>query len=99
MQRIFIIYQKRSAKTSRSPLPPKPSVNSVKLSKVTLPGFHGDPKQRYSFWCVFEAAVDFQLIPDVQKLAYLQGCLNGIAKEVAARFPVHEENYDEIVKR
>ncbi|VDM41405.1 unnamed protein product [Toxocara canis] len=88
---------KKEAAEAKSTSPAKPPVNSIRLPKITLPEFHGDPKQWSSFWSAFEAAVDSQHIPNVQKLAYLQWCLKGVAKEAVAGFRVQDENYDELL--
>uniref|UniRef100_A0A1I7VWE4 DUF1758 domain-containing protein n=2 Tax=Loa loa TaxID=7209 RepID=A0A1I7VWE4_LOALO len=86
--RAFIIADKKESATTPN----------VHLPQLSLPTFHGDPRQWRQFWSSFNAAVHSQPIPEIQKLNYLYSCLNGNALEVELGYGIAPENY-EIVRR
>uniref|UniRef100_A0A183EY70 Integrase catalytic domain-containing protein n=1 Tax=Gongylonema pulchrum TaxID=637853 RepID=A0A183EY70_9BILA len=68
-------------------------VQNVRLPKIELKPFMGNPKDWPQFWALFEAAVDSQPIPPVQKLTYLMGCLKDRAYRAVAGYSANADNY------
>ncbi|VDM22446.1 unnamed protein product [Wuchereria bancrofti] len=68
---------------------------TVKLPRLALKNFDGNPKQWREFWSGFEAAVHQQNLADVQKLTYLLSCLRGTALN-AVEGETTPENYETI---
>ena len=89
------------------PVPPSSNTSSggacVKLPKVSLPFFSGDPLKFAPFWQQFEACVDDnEDLADVQKFNYLLGQLKGAAAASVEGIPVTSENYSlakEVVRK
>lgn len=52
----------------------------VKLPKLELPDFSGEPLEWQSFWDQFRAVIDESDLPDVNKFTYLRSLLTGEAK-------------------
>uniref|UniRef100_A0A915DGE3 Gag protein n=1 Tax=Ditylenchus dipsaci TaxID=166011 RepID=A0A915DGE3_9BILA len=65
----------------------------LKLPKLKMPTFGGDPLEWPTFWQSFQPSVDSQPIPSVQKLTYLLGCLKDDALKAVTGFAVTNENY------
>ena len=71
----------------------------VKLPKLPLLTFNGNPTEWTSFWDGFKASIDGHPgLAKVEKLKYLQGSLTSIAAETIAGLQITNENYDEAVK-
>uniref|UniRef100_A0AAF5PI96 DUF1758 domain-containing protein n=1 Tax=Wuchereria bancrofti TaxID=6293 RepID=A0AAF5PI96_WUCBA len=68
----------------------------VKLPRLALKNFDGNPKQWREFWSGFEAAVHQQNLADVQKLTYLLSCLRGTALNAVEGYETTPENYETI---
>ena len=67
---------------------------TVKLPKLTLPTFEGDPMVWTSFWDVFKYSVHDNLeLSSVQKLSYLRGQLKGDAAQLIKGFKVENSSY------
>lgn len=74
----------------------------VKLPRITLPMYDGDPLEWEEFWNAFEVAVDNQDLSPGQKFSYLTGCLKGDAHKAVAGLRIVDQNYEEaktILKR
>ena len=70
----------------------------VKLPKMTLKSFSGNPIEWLSFWNSFQASVDKNSdISGVVKMNYLSGLLKGEAARVIQGLPLSESNYKRAV--
>ena len=70
----------------------------VKLPKITLKSFSGNPLEWLSFWDSFQASVDKHSdISGVDKMNYLCGLLKGEAARVIQGLPLSESNYKRAV--
>eukprot|EP00794_Sanderia_malayensis_P004439 gene4439-5032_t len=68
----------------------------VKLPKLNMLTFNGDPTQWISFSESFKSSIDGnQNLAKVEKMKYLQGLLSGPAAETIKGLSLSEENYDE----
>ena len=77
----------------------EPPVMKVKLPKLSLTSFNGDPTQWISFWDSFKSSIDENTsLANVEKMKYLQNSLSGDAAETIAGLPITNDNYDEAVK-
>jgi len=66
----------------------------IRLPKLTLPTFSGDPLQFQMFWDSFEAAVHNNVdLTGAQKLHYLRAQVLGDAAQVIDNFPLIDKNY------
>ena len=71
---------------------------TIRLPKLVIPLFSGDPLQWQSFWDCFEAAVHSNnSLTNVQKLNYLHAQLQHDAARVVAGFPLTGVNYEHSV--
>ena len=71
----------------------KEAIN-VKLPKITLKSFSGNPLEWLSFWDSFQASVDKNSdISGVDKMNYLCGLLKGEAARVIQGLPLSARNY------
>ena len=71
--------------------------NEVRLPKLELPTFNGNPLQWTTFWQQFEFAVDKQRIADVQKMNYLVSRLRETALRAVEGYAVNNDNYTLVV--
>eukprot|EP00794_Sanderia_malayensis_P002359 gene2359-2720_t len=68
----------------------------VKLPKLNMLTFNGDPTQWISFSESFKSSIDGnQNLAKVEKMKYLQGLQSGPAAETIKGLSLSEENYDE----
>ena len=68
--------------------------SQVKLPKIEMKGFNGDPKEWVQFWDLFERNVDKnQTLGDVNKMQYLKGLLGDTAVNVISHLLITEDNY------
>ena len=66
----------------------------VKLPKMDLKPYSGDPLEWKSFWDSFEAAIDKNTrINDIEKMNYLKSYLKGDAERAIRGFSLSNENY------
>jgi len=66
----------------------------VKLPSLDLPKFDGTITKFREFWDMFSASVDSSpALDDVQKFAYLKGCLRGAALDAVSGLAVTSSNY------
>ena len=70
----------------------------VRLPKLDLPTFSGDPQKWMSFWDSFKASVDDSELPEISKLTYLKSVLKGEAKVCIEGLTLSKENYDVAIK-
>ena len=71
----------------------------IKLPKLPLLTFNGNPTEWTSFWDGFQASIDGHPgLAKVEKLKYLQGSLTSIATETITGLQITNDNYDEAVK-
>ena len=71
----------------------------VKLPKITLKSFSGNPIEWLLFWDSFQASVDknFDINSGVDKMNYLSGLLKGEVARVIQGLPLSESNYQRAV--
>ena len=73
---------------------PPVRVSHIKLPKMTLPEFDGDPLKWHSFWDRFESAVHINFnISDAEKMNYLKGFLKGNALRSIEGLVISNTNY------
>ena len=71
----------------------------VKLPKLTIKSFNGDPVNWKNFIESFEAAVDSKdSLSNVEQFTYLKGYLSNLALQCIEGFPLTNENYTEALK-
>ena len=71
---------------------------SVKLSKIVLKKFDGNPTNFQSFWDSYNTAIhENEDISDVNKMAYLFGLLEGPAYSAVKGFTMTSGNYKEVI--
>ena len=75
------------------------SVEKVKLPKLPLTIFNGDPTRWNTFWDSFKSSIhDHSGLADIDKLKYLQKSLAGEAAETISGLPITNENYREALE-
>ncbi|VDN40055.1 unnamed protein product [Gongylonema pulchrum] len=79
--------------------PPFLEGSHVRLPKLELQTFHGDPKAWPVFWDWFDATINQQQIPDIQKLSYLKECMRGRAQVLVSAYSLHSQSYETVLKR
>ena len=68
----------------------------MKLPKLTLSRFDGDPTQWETFWDSFQSTIDGNTeLSNIDKLKYLQNSLIGEAAQTIAGLQIKSENYSE----
>ena len=71
---------------------------SVKLTKIVLKKFDGNPTNFQSFWDSYNTAIhENEDISDVNKMAYLFGLLGGPAYSAVKGFTMTSGNYKEVI--
>ena len=67
---------------------------AVRLPKLELPVFNGEPLEWHPFWDCFEAAIHTNpSLTNVQRLTYLRSQVKGEAARVIAGLPLTNLNY------
>lgn len=82
------------------PLVEKPNVESksVKLPKLTVTKFYGDPSRYLEFWNQFENAIHKnESLSAIDKFCYLRSLTAGIAADCIRGFTMTPENYEEAI--
>ena len=70
------------------------SFDKVKLPKLPLLTFNGDPTEWAPFWESFESTIDNNAnLADIDKFKYLQRSLTGDAAQTITGLPISSENY------
>ena len=69
------------------------AVPQVKLPKLQLPTYSGEPEKWKEFIDIFETSVDEQELADVEKFSYLKVCLKGKAAAAIEGYAVTNDNY------
>ena len=80
---------------------PRPSGNSVKvkLPKLSLPHFNGNPTQWTTFWDSFQSTIHSNVdLSNVDKLKYLQTSLSGEAAQTISGLQITNDNYEEAIE-
>ena len=68
----------------------------VRLPKIELPHFDGNPLNFQSFWDLFESTVDKnEHLSDVDKFSYLKNLLSSSAAATISGLTLTNGNYDE----
>ena len=90
--------EQEEKKSASSKFTTKKEAIHVKLPKITLKSFSGNPIEWLSFWDSFQASVDKNSnISCVDKMNYLSGLLKGEAARVIQGLPLSESNYKRAV--
>ncbi|KRX17355.1 hypothetical protein T07_12984 [Trichinella nelsoni] len=72
----------------------------VRLPRFELPKFDGDVTRFREFWDQFEASVHQQTdLSDATKMAYLRGCLTGVALDALQGLSAANQGYEIAVQR
>ena len=72
---------------------------SIKLPKMELPKFNGNPLQWQSFWDQFSSAIhENDSLNSIDKFNYLKGYLTGTASSTISGLELTSNNYSEAVK-
>lgn len=75
------------------------SQQSIKLPKIVIKPFSGDPKSWTEFWNSFESTIDKNdLLSQIEKFTYLKSYLTGTALNTISGFELSDINYDSCVK-
>ena len=75
-----------------------PTAGRVKLPKITLPHFRGNPLQWTAFWDSYESAVHLNdSLSEVDKFNYLKSLLEKAAYDAVAGLTLSAANYREAV--
>ena len=81
-----------------SPVELLPHSSCVKLPKLSLKRFNGDPTKWMTFWDTFESAVhDNAALTNIDKFSYLISLLESTASEAVAGLTLTSANYEEAV--
>ena len=72
--------------------------NPIKLPKLEIKSFSGDPKEYPTFISQFSASIDASNIAEVSKFAYLKSLIRGEASRAIAGLAVTPENYKNAIK-
>ena len=95
--RIEIQILKDPLVTGLNPL--RPTTANIKLPKVQLPTFSGEPTTWINFWDLFVPAIHSRGdLDNIQKLTYLKGQLMGEAKKLIDGYKIEASNYTVITK-
>ena len=90
--------EQEEKKLASSKFTTKKEAIHVKLPKMKLKSFSGNPIEWLSFWDSFQASVDKNSdISGVDKMNYLSGLLKGEAARVIQGLPLSESNYKRAV--
>ncbi|MCP4490542.1 MAG: DUF1759 domain-containing protein, partial [Gammaproteobacteria bacterium] len=93
-----------SATTSASAAPaippqhPVQQLQQLRLPKLEIKPFYGNPVEWNEFYDAFTSSVHSQHIHDVQKFAYLKGFLRGQALQSIEGIPMNNANYNEALQ-
>ena len=88
-----------AATTDRRSAPPREYEAKVKLPKITLPHFSGNPMKWTSFWDSFKSAVhDNNALSGVDKFNYLRSLLERTAYDTIAGLTLSETHYHEAIE-
>ena len=69
--------------------------NMIKLPKIEMKHFDGQPMNWIAFWDLFERNIDKNItLSDVNKMQYLKRLLRGPAENVIAHLLITEDNYE-----
>lgn len=73
--------------------------NTVKLPKIEIKKFHGDPLEWKTFYDSFKSAVDGNIhLSNVEKMNYLVNLLKGNAEVAIKGLPLSNDNYNVCLK-
>ena len=89
------------AQVSETAVTTRPSVSTikVKLPKLSLPYFDGNPTQWTAYWDSFKSTIhNHPELSKVDKLKYLQTSLTGDAAQTISGFQITSKNYDEAIE-
>ncbi|GFW84363.1 uncharacterized protein TNCV_1132321 [Trichonephila clavipes] len=71
------------------------NVSSVRLPKIQIDNYFGDPCLWLEFWNKFQNSIDKkEILTKVDKFSYLKSLLGGVAGNVVNGFALSDDNYD-----
>ena len=71
----------------------------VKLPKLSLATFNGDPTNWTSFWDSFKSTIgDYRGLSKIDKLKYLVNSLTGVAAQTLTGLQISNDSYDEAIE-
>eukprot|EP00794_Sanderia_malayensis_P007475 gene7475-8305_t len=89
----------RSAYAEMVGQPRANSASSIRLPKIEMKSFNGDPKEWIQFWDVFERNIHLNTsLAKVSKMQYLKGLLKGAAANAISHLLITEDNYQPAVE-
>eukprot|EP00794_Sanderia_malayensis_P006280 gene6280-7002_t len=89
----------RSAYAEMVGQPRANSASSIRLPKIEMKSFNGDPKEWIQFWDVFERNIHLNTsLARVNKMQYLKGLLKGAAANAISHLLITEDNYQPAVE-
>ena len=71
--------------------------HSVKLPKLEIPKYDGDPLCWQEFWDTFESTVHSSDLPDIEKMKYLRSFLKGDAHRLVSGYRLTNANYGAVI--
>ena len=72
--------------------------NNIRLPKLSIEPFDGDPRHLLEFWDSFRYSVyEIDSISNVEKMTYLKGLQKGDAASCISVFKITDENYKTLV--
>lgn len=72
---------------------------NVKLPKITVPLFNGDPVKWTSFWDSYQSAIHWNSdLTEVNKFNYLRSLLNHSAYDAIAGLTLSSTNYQQVIE-
>ena len=78
--------------------PPSSAASKVKLPKLTIQPFNGEPTNWMTFWDSYKTAVDDNpALTEIEKFAYLRSLLQGLALEAISGLALSAANYKQAV--
>ena len=89
---------RRGSEASEMARHTSPSHPQVKLPKLQLSSFSGDPTQWTSFWDSFQSAIhNNEQLSEIEKFNYLNSLLERSAREAISGFALTAANYHEAI--
>ena len=76
---------------------PIKSAANMRLPKLELPHFNGNPMSWPTFWQSFQPTIHDQNIPKIQKMTYLISCLSNTALQAISGYSITNENYNVVI--
>ena len=90
---------KRTTDPTVTATPPRPVASTVKLPKLTIQPFNGEPTRWTTFWDSYSASIhENPTISNTEKFTYLRSLVQGRALESIAGLTISDANYAQAVE-